>query len=111
MFDSRTTILGHLQQGGIPSPLDRIRATKLAVNCIDWLQKASLACKVDDCVSTKASTDCCVIGIKGADLVMTPIEELMADSDLTKRRLVGIFFNVLLIGGIQNIWCNYPSGF
>lgn len=39
LFDSRTAVLGHLQQGGIPSPLDRIRAVRLAVECVDWLEK------------------------------------------------------------------------
>jgi 6-phosphofructokinase 1 len=30
LFDVRQSILGHLQQGGDPSPFDRIQATKLA---------------------------------------------------------------------------------
>jgi len=39
LFDSKTAILGPLQQGGIPSPLDRIRAVRQAVECINWLEK------------------------------------------------------------------------
>lgn len=38
LFDVRQAILGHLQQGGSPSPFDRIFATRLAVNCIDFLE-------------------------------------------------------------------------
>ena len=30
LFDVRQSILGHLQQGGDPSPFDRIQATRLA---------------------------------------------------------------------------------
>ncbi|KAJ3127223.1 6-phosphofructokinase, alpha subunit, partial [Irineochytrium annulatum] len=40
VFDSRTAVLGHLQQGGVPSPLDRIRATRLAVDCVAWIERA-----------------------------------------------------------------------
>ena len=37
LFDVRQAILGHLQQGGDPSPFDRIQATRLAAKCIDFL--------------------------------------------------------------------------
>jgi 6-phosphofructokinase 1 len=37
LFDVRQTILGHLQQGGDPSPFDRIQATRLARLCVDYL--------------------------------------------------------------------------
>lgn len=37
LFDVRQAILGHLQQGGDPSPFDRVQATRLAAICIDYL--------------------------------------------------------------------------
>jgi 6-phosphofructokinase 1 len=37
LFDVRQTILGHLQQGGDPTPFDRIQATRLANRCIEFL--------------------------------------------------------------------------
>jgi 6-phosphofructokinase 1 len=37
LFDVRQAILGHMQQGGSPSPFDRIQATRLAAKCIDYL--------------------------------------------------------------------------
>jgi 6-phosphofructokinase 1 len=37
LFDVRQAILGHLQQGGDPSPFDRIQATRFASECIDYL--------------------------------------------------------------------------
>jgi 6-phosphofructokinase 1 len=37
VFDVRPAILGHLQQGGDPSPFDRIQATRLASLCLDYL--------------------------------------------------------------------------
>ena len=43
LFDVRQAILGHLQQGGAPSPFDRIQATRLANRCIDYLIEQSEA--------------------------------------------------------------------
>jgi 6-phosphofructokinase 1 len=37
IFEVRQTILGHLQQGGNPTPFDRIQATRLAARCIGFL--------------------------------------------------------------------------
>jgi 6-phosphofructokinase 1 len=39
LFDVRQAILGHMQQGGNPSPFDRILASRLAVNCIEYLEQ------------------------------------------------------------------------
>ncbi len=39
LFDVRQSILGHLQQGGTPSPADRILATRLATHAIDYLEE------------------------------------------------------------------------
>jgi 6-phosphofructokinase 1 len=43
LFDVRQTILGHVQQGGDPSPFDRIQSTRLAAMCIDFLIENALA--------------------------------------------------------------------
>jgi 6-phosphofructokinase 1 len=37
VFDVRPAILGHLQQGGDPSPFDRIQASRLARLCLEHL--------------------------------------------------------------------------
>src|SRR5436853_7181868 len=36
-FETRVTVLGHLQRGGSPSPVDRIWATRLGVAATDLL--------------------------------------------------------------------------
>lgn len=38
-FDVRKSILGHLQQGGVPSPFDRIQAVRMAAQCVDYLHQ------------------------------------------------------------------------
>lgn len=152
LFDSRTATLGHLQQGGVPSPLDRIRAMRMAVSCAEWIEANALAsierrmaelAPASKCATmgtptrrstpissettatamtlqshtaiaaiaaasaAKASTSsfnapsanlqavycpqpetAAVIGIKGANVVFTPAEIIMAETDLTKRKAV-----------------------
>lgn len=39
VFDVRQAILGHIQQGGNPTPFDRIQATRLAKKCISFLEE------------------------------------------------------------------------
>jgi len=38
-LESRVTILGYVQRGGIPSATDRLLATRLGTACADWIQK------------------------------------------------------------------------
>lgn len=37
LFDVREAVLGHVQQGGNPSPFDRIQATRLATKCVEFV--------------------------------------------------------------------------
>ncbi|CAO1598672.1 6-phosphofructokinase, alpha subunit [Xanthoria calcicola] len=67
-FESRHAIPGHVQQGGTPSPMDRCRAIRLAVRCIEFLEESAVSSKHTD------SSDVVVIGIKGASVVFTPME-------------------------------------
>ena len=39
LYDVRQAILGHIQQGGNPTPFDRIQATRLAKKCIEFLEE------------------------------------------------------------------------
>lgn len=41
LFEVRQAILGHLQQGGHPTPFDRIMATRMAKHCVDYLIQES----------------------------------------------------------------------
>ncbi|KAJ3095844.1 6-phosphofructokinase, alpha subunit [Phlyctochytrium planicorne] len=96
IFGSRTAVLGHLQQGGVPSPLDRIRATRLAVNCVDWIEESYSEALATNAKETRISgrsegytankEHACVIGIQGARVVFSPVETLLAETDMAKRR-------------------------
>jgi 6-phosphofructokinase 1 len=54
VFDVRPAILGHLQQGGDPSPFDRIQATRLSSLCLDYV--------IDQC--ERKDINCAFIGLQ-----------------------------------------------
>lgn len=39
LFSVRQAIIGHVQQGGVPSPFDRVTATRLGYHAIDYLDR------------------------------------------------------------------------
>ena len=39
LFDVRSAILGHLQQGGNPTPFDRVEGSLLALYCLEYLER------------------------------------------------------------------------
>jgi 6-phosphofructokinase 1 len=45
LYEVRMSVLGHLQQGGDPSPFDRILATRYAYRCINFLEEEALAAR------------------------------------------------------------------
>lgn len=75
-FDVRQDILGHIQQGGNPSPFDRILATRLATRCIDYLTQ-QLAEK---------STECAFIGLSEGKVTLFPLKEMADMVDWSYRR-------------------------
>lgn len=95
LFDCRTANLGHMQQGGVPSALDRVRGARLAAKCAEFLETQAL-CALGGApdafeiavpaVYTKAEDSACVIGIRGARIALTPLRDAMADADIVGRR-------------------------
>ncbi|CAI4211039.1 unnamed protein product [Parascedosporium putredinis] len=85
-FESRDSIPGHVQQGGVPSPIDRCRAVRLAIKCIQHLE--SFGRRAQNKVKHDPYSTV-VIGIKGASVVFTPVAELEeTDTDWPNRRPV-----------------------
>jgi 6-phosphofructokinase 1 len=73
LFDVRQAILGHLQQGGDPSPFDRIQATRFATRCIDYL--------IDQ--AYQGSTDSAFLGLQAGKLQFQAMEDFprLVDED------------------------------
>lgn len=76
LFDVRTAILGHMQQGGNPSPFDRIQATRFAARCIDYLSEAAV----------KRTTDGAFIGIQGGHIKILNIDDMPRMADIAHFR-------------------------
>ena len=84
-FEARTAIPGHAQQGGTPSPMDRVRATRLAVKCIQFLESTSFDRGPE--TDKKANASVCVICIRGSKVAFLPARQLeMEETDNENRR-------------------------
>jgi 6-phosphofructokinase 1 len=76
LFDVRQSILGHLQQGGMPSPFDRIQATRLATLCISYLIE-----RVE-----KGSVESAYLGIQGKEIKFHNLEDFDRMADMKMQR-------------------------
>jgi 6-phosphofructokinase 1 len=77
LFDVRQAILGHLQQGGDPSPFDRTLATRMASESVEYLIREA---------SAGSAGAAAFIGILGGKLTITPFDELPKLMDLENKR-------------------------
>ena len=70
-FESRAAVPGHYQQGGKPSPMDRIRALRMAFKCMAFLEERFTHRPKDEIMKDEMSA--CVIGIQGSEVVFSPM--------------------------------------
>ncbi|MBI2893465.1 MAG: 6-phosphofructokinase [Deltaproteobacteria bacterium] len=75
-FDVRQAILGHLQQGGDPSPFDRIQASRLATRSVDFLVEQA----------SRGSSESAFIGLQGGKIQLVPLEDFPRHADEAKQR-------------------------
>lgn len=76
LFDVRESILGHLQQGGDPSPFDRILATRLALHCVNYLE---------DQIAEHTPGSACIGQVRG-DLIFTELRDIPRLMDTETNR-------------------------
>ena len=76
LFDVRQSILGHVQQGGNPSPFDRVLATRLAAHCIDFLTGEL----------QRGSATGAYIGLVEGKVTISPLKQMLDVVDLEHRR-------------------------
>lgn len=82
LFDSRSASLGHTLQGGVPSPLDRARATRLALRCCEFLEAQAGQGKAK-CTGPDTAV---VITIRGSQVEFTSAKEMAEQADMKNRR-------------------------
>mgnify|MGYP002353489406 FL=1 len=76
LFDVRQAVLGHIQQGGNPSPFDRILATRLAAHGIDFLTTEL----------ERGTAAGVFMGLAEGKLTAFPIKQMADMVDITNRR-------------------------
>jgi 6-phosphofructokinase 1 len=76
LFDVRPAILGHLQQGGDPSPFDRIQATRLARLCLEHL--------IEQC--GQGDTTNCFIGLQNGKFIYHDMRDFDRMADMKFQR-------------------------
>lgn len=60
-IETRTVVLGHLQRGGVPTPFDRVLATRLGTNAVHMVQNREYGY---------------MVGIRHDSLVAVPLDEV-----------------------------------
>ncbi|XP_022534966.2 ATP-dependent 6-phosphofructokinase, platelet type isoform X2 [Astyanax mexicanus] len=85
VFDCRKNVLGHMQQGGAPSPFDRNFGTKIAAKAIQWISKKLKEFYVEGRVFANTEDSACLLGMRRRALVFQPVTELKEESDFVHR--------------------------
>ncbi|XP_019363725.1 PREDICTED: ATP-dependent 6-phosphofructokinase, platelet type isoform X1 [Gavialis gangeticus] len=87
VFDCRKNVLGHMQQGGAPSPFDRNFGTKISAKAIQWISKKLVETYRKEEGKVFANTDdtVCLLGMRRRNLVFQPVAELKGETDFVHR--------------------------
>ena len=67
-FEAKAAVPGHYQQGGKPSPMDRIRALRMSIKCMQYIEGFAGRSKEDIMQDDMSAA---VIGIQGSEVVFT----------------------------------------
>uniref|UniRef100_A0A8C6PQY8 ATP-dependent 6-phosphofructokinase n=1 Tax=Nothobranchius furzeri TaxID=105023 RepID=A0A8C6PQY8_NOTFU len=87
VFDCRKNVLGHMQQGGAPSPFDRNFGTKISAKAMQWLSQKLVETYRRGKGQVFANTEdsCCLLGMRARALVFQPVVQLKDDTDFVHR--------------------------
>lgn len=82
LFSCRQNILGHMQQGGSPTPFDRNMGTKMAAKAVDWLVAQCKQNMTPDGIVKCTGTDsACLLGIVRRQYRFTPLVDLISETN------------------------------
>ncbi|XP_075275833.1 ATP-dependent 6-phosphofructokinase, platelet type isoform X5 [Opisthocomus hoazin] len=87
VFDCRKNVLGHMQQGGAPSPFDRNFGTKISAKAMQWISRKLKETYRKEEGKVFANTDdsVCLLGMRRRNLVFQPVAELKTETDFVHR--------------------------
>ncbi|XP_008274109.1 6-phosphofructokinase type C isoform X5 [Stegastes partitus] len=85
VFDCRKNVLGHMQQGGAPSPFDRNFGTKISAKAMQWITKKLSETFRQGRVFANSEDTCCLLGMRRRALVFQPVVQLKGETDFVHR--------------------------
>uniref|UniRef100_A0A672NYC1 ATP-dependent 6-phosphofructokinase n=1 Tax=Sinocyclocheilus grahami TaxID=75366 RepID=A0A672NYC1_SINGR len=87
VFDCRKNVLGHMQQGGAPSPFDRNFGTKIAAKAMQWISKKlkEFYREGKGRVFANSEDSACLLGMRRRALVFQPVIQLKDETDFVHR--------------------------
>uniref|UniRef100_A0A6Q2YQT2 ATP-dependent 6-phosphofructokinase n=1 Tax=Esox lucius TaxID=8010 RepID=A0A6Q2YQT2_ESOLU len=85
IFDCRVNVLGHLQQGGSPTPFDRNFGTKVGVKAVQWLTEKMNDSFRQGRVFANGPDTATVLGFSKKVLSFIPVTELKEQTDFEHR--------------------------
>uniref|UniRef100_A0A8C6LSU0 ATP-dependent 6-phosphofructokinase n=1 Tax=Nothobranchius furzeri TaxID=105023 RepID=A0A8C6LSU0_NOTFU len=85
VFDCRKNILGHMQQGGAPSPFDRNFGTKVAAKAIQWITRMLKESYKGGIVFANSEESVCLLGMRRRAMVFQPLAQLQGETDFVHR--------------------------
>nr|KAF6370035.1 phosphofructokinase, muscle [Myotis myotis] len=85
IFDSRKNVLGHMQQGGSPTPFDRNFATKMGAKAMNWMTGKIKESYRNGRIFANTPDSGCVLGMRKRALVFQPVAELKDQTDFEHR--------------------------
>ncbi|CAN0008077.1 unnamed protein product [Bubo scandiacus] len=84
-FDCRKNVLGHMQQGGTPTPFDRNFGTKMGAKAVAWITGKIKECSRHGRIFANTADSACLLGMRKRSLVFQPIAELKEQTDFEHR--------------------------
>ncbi|CAH1724532.1 ATP-dependent 6-phosphofructokinase isoform X3 [Aphis gossypii] len=86
LFSTRMNVLGHMQQGGSPTPFDRNMGTKQAAKCVEWLvEKLRESTRPDGTIYTDNPDTAAMMGVIRRQYRFTPLTDLLPLTNFEQR--------------------------
>ncbi|KAG7487487.1 hypothetical protein MATL_G00024070 [Megalops atlanticus] len=85
VFDCRKNVLGHMQQGGAPSPFDRNFGTKISAKAMQWISKKLKETYRQGRVFANTEDSACLLGMRRRALIFQPVVQLKDETDFVHR--------------------------
>uniref|UniRef100_A0A8C3UR61 ATP-dependent 6-phosphofructokinase n=2 Tax=Catharus ustulatus TaxID=91951 RepID=A0A8C3UR61_CATUS len=85
VFDCRKNVLGHMQQGGSPTPFDRNFGTKMGAKAVAWITGKIKECSRHGRIFANTADSACLLGMRKRSLMFQPITELRQQTDFEHR--------------------------